>query len=322
MFSSNEPLIECVPNFSEGRNLATISAIADSIRNIEGVKLMHTDIGHDANRTVFTFAGKPQAVVKAAYNAIKTAEQLIDMRQHQGAHPRMGACDVCPLIPLQHISMDEVIRLAHQLGKQLGDSGIPVYLYEYAATQAFRKNLANLRKGEYEAIPEKLKEGNWEPDFGPQYFHPTFGMMALGARKFLVAYNINLTTKDVEIAMDIAKSIRKIRTQNDNSYLSNLFHNVKAIGWFMEEYNCVQVSTNIIDFEKSPIIDVFTEIKHLAKEHGIETNGSELIGLIPKQALLHPLMTIEEAINYLGLNTVKPFSQEINIIEYNLGIPQ
>lgn len=320
MFSSIEPLIECVPNFSVGRNTAIISAIADSIRAIDGVKLMHTDIGQDANRTVFTFAGNPQSVLKAAYNAIKTAEQLIDMRQHHGAHPRMGACDVCPLIPLQHITMEEVVALTHQLGKQLGDSGIPVYLYEYAATQEFRKNLANLRKGEYEVIPVKLKNENWKPDFGPQYFHPTFGMMALGVRKFLIAYNINLNTTEVQVGKEIAQSIRKIRARNDNSYLSNLFQNVKAIGWFMEEYNCVQVSTNITDFEKSPIINVFTEIKHLAKEHGVETNGSELIGLIPKQALQHPVMTMEEAINYLGLNTVKPFDKDINIIEYNLGI--
>ncbi|HNE51177.1 MAG TPA: hypothetical protein PLZ64_08550, partial [Chitinophagales bacterium] len=164
------------------------------------------------------------------------------------------------------------------------------------------------------------KQDAWKPDFGPQYFHPTFGMMALGARKFLIAYNINLNTTEVQVGKEIAQSIRKIRARNDNSYLSNLFQNVKAIGWFMEEYNCVQVSTNITDFEKSPIINVFTEIKHLAKEHGVETNGSELIGLIPKQALQHPVMTMEEAINYLGLNTVKPFDKDINIIEYNLGI--
>lgn len=319
MFSKDEPLIECVPNFSEGKNTAIIHTIAHSIQAIEGVKLMNIDIGVDANRTVFSFAGKPQAVLKAAYNAIKTAGKLIDMRQHHGAHPRMGACDVCPIIPLQHITMDEVVELSKQLGKQLGESGIPVYLYEYSATTNERKNLANIRKGEYESIETKIQLPEWKPDFGPQQFHPTFGMMALGARKFLIAYNINLKTKDEQVAKEIAQQIRNIRNRKDGSYLSNLFQHVKAIGWYMEAFNCVQVSTNITDIEKSPIIDVFTEIKKIAKNIGVATNGSELIGLIPAKALQHPVMSIEEAINYLGLNTIKHFDQYENIIEYHLN---
>ncbi|MBP8193418.1 MAG: glutamate formimidoyltransferase, partial [Chitinophagales bacterium] len=253
-----------------------------------------------------------------AYQAIKTASERIDMRVHKGEHPRMGACDVCPLIALQNISMDEVVELSRQLGKRVADLGIPVYLYEYSATQTQRKNLAYLRKGEYEAIEEKIKLAEWKPDFGEQQFNPSFGMMALGARKFLIAYNINLKTKDESIAKEIAKKIREIRAKNDGTYLSNLFQQVKAIGWVMEEFDCAQVSTNITDIEASPIVEVFTEIKKMAKENGVETNGSELIGLIPQKALQHEIMQLDEAIEYLGLNAVKPFSKEKNIIEYNL----
>ena len=318
MFLTSDQLIECVPNFSEGRNQQTIDAIAASISSIAEVKLMNVDIGLDANRTVYTFAGKPQAVLEAAYQAIKTASERIDMRVHKGEHPRMGACDVCPLIALQNISMDEVVELSRQLGKRVADLGIPVYLYEYSATQTQRKNLAYLRKGEYEAIEEKIKLAEWKPDFGEQQFNPSFGMMALGARKFLIAYNINLKTKDESIAKEIAKKIREIRAKNDGTYLSNLFQQVKAIGWVMEEFDCAQVSTNITDIEASPIVEVFTEIKKMAKENGVETNGSELIGLIPQKALQHEIMQLDEAIEYLGLNAVKPFSKEKNIIEYNL----
>ena len=321
MFLPSDQLIECVPNFSEGRNQQTIDAIAPAISSVVDIKLMNIDAGWDANRTVYTFAGKPQAVLEAAFQAIKTASERIDMRVHKGEHPRMGACDVCPLIPLQNITMDEVVELSGQLGKRVGDLGIPVYLYEYSATQEQRKNLAYLRKGEYEAIEEKIKLAEWKPDFGEQQFNPKFGMMALGARKFLIAYNINLKTTDESIAKDIAKRIREIRNKNDGTYLSDLFQHVKAIGWFMEEFDCAQVSTNITDIEASPIVEVFTEIKKMAKEHGVETNGSELIGLIPQKALRHEIMQLDEAIEYLGLNAVKSFSKDKNIIEHNLIHP-
>ena len=318
MFSASDQLIECVPNFSEGRNQQTIDAIADAIKSVANVKLMNIDVGIDANRTVYTFAGKPQAVLEAAYQAIKTAGERIDMRVHKGEHPRMGACDVCPLIPLQNITMDEVVEFSKQLGKRIASLGIPVYLYEYSATTLLRKNLAYLRKGEYEAIAEKIKSAEWKPDFGKQQFNPKFGMMALGARKFLIAYNINLKTKDESIAKEIAKKIREIRNKDDGSYLSDLFQHVKAIGWFIEVFDCAQISTNITDIDASPIIEVFTEIKKIAKANGVETNGSELIGLIPQKALQHEIMSTDEAIEYLGLTAVKPFSKEANIIEYNL----
>lgn len=318
MFSKESPLIECVPNFSEGRNKLIIEAIANSINQVAGVKLLHTDIGYDANRTVYTFAGNPDAVLEAAYNAIQVAANLIDMRKQQGEHPRMGACDVCPFIPLQNISMTDTVALSLKLAQKLGDNGIPVYLYENSAKKPERKNLSFIRKGEYEAIPEKMLLPEWKPDFGPQLFVPSFGMMALGARNFLIAYNINLTTKDEQIAKQIAKQIRAIRNKNDGSYLSSLFQNVKAIGWYMEEFNCAQISTNISDIYKSPIIEVFTAIQHIAKKYNTNTNGSELVGLIPLNALTHPTITIEEAITYLGLNSVKEFSKEKNIIEFKL----
>lgn len=320
MFASTDQLIECVPNFSEGRNLQTIEAIAASIRSVADVKLMHVDIGVDANRTVYTFAGKPMAVLEAAYQAVITAQNRIDMRLHKGEHPRMGACDVCPLIPLQNINMQEVVALSVQLGKRIGDSGIPVFLYENSTTENNRKNLADIRKGEYESIEKKISSPEWKPDFGPQQFIPSFGMMALGARKFLIAYNINLKTKEEEIAKSIAKHIRNIRAANDGTYLSNLFQHVKAIGWFMNEFDCAQVSTNITDIEASPVIEVFSEIKNLAAAYGTDTNGSELIGLIPEKALIHKMMSIDDAIEFLGLNAVKSFSKDKNIIEYNLGI--
>ncbi|HRH58017.1 MAG TPA: glutamate formimidoyltransferase [Chitinophagales bacterium] len=320
MFLPSDQLIECVPNFSEGRNKQVIDAIANSINSVSDVKLLNIDIGFDANRTVYTFAGKPPAVLEAAFQAIQTAAKLIDMRTHHGEHPRMGACDVCPLIPLQNISMNEVVELSKELGKRIGATGIPVYLYEESSVLENRRNLANIRKGEYEAIVEKMKYTEWKPDFGDQRFNPSFGMMALGARKFLVAYNINLNSKDETIAKKIAKVVRDIRKKNDGTYLSELFKNVKAIGWFMKEFDCAQISTNITDIEASPVAEVFTAIKKIAEDEGVETNGSELIGLIPKAALKHPTMNMDEVIDYLGMDAVKHFSKENNIIEYKLGI--
>lgn len=323
MFTSTDQLIECVPNFSEGRNQQIIAAIAASISKIDSIKLMNIDIGFDANRTVFTFAGKPAAVEEAAFQSVKIANELIDMRAHIGEHPRMGACDVFPMIPLQNISMKEVVEITKQVGKRIGEElNLPVYLYEHSATKPERKNLAYLRKGEYESIKDKINLAEWKPDFGEQKFNEKFGMMALGARNFLIAYNINLTTKDEAIAKSIAKQIRILRENKDGSFESNLVQNVKAIGWFMQEFNCAQVSMNITDIEKSPIIEVFSLIKKMANEIGADINGSELIGLIPLRALgrINNTIDLETKIIFLGLNAVKPFDMEKNIIEYNLGI--
>lgn len=320
MFSTTDQIIECVPNFSEGRNHNIIKAIEASIANTPHVKLMHVDIGLDANRTVYTFAGKPDAVLDAAFYAIKTAAELIDMNTHKGEHPRIGACDVCPLIPIQNISMEEVVQLSKKLGERIGSIGIPVYLYEYSAQKSNRKNLTNIRKGEYEGLKKKLMINEWIPDYGPRAFNQQFGAMALGARKFLLAYNINLKSKDEHLAKEIAKQIRIIRDRKDNSYESNLFNHVKTIGWYMKEFQCTQISTNITDIEASPLIDVFTQIQKIARVYGIDTNGSELIGLLPLKALQHPKMTIDEAIEYLGLNAVKKFNKQERIIEYYLHI--
>ncbi|MBK9328116.1 MAG: glutamate formimidoyltransferase [Sphingobacteriales bacterium] len=318
MFTDSDKLIECVPNFSDGRNQAIIDAIAAAINSTADVKLMHVDAGYDANRTVYTFAGKPSAVLEAAYLAIKTANELIDMRMHKGEHPRMGACDVCPLIPLHHISMEEVVELSKLLGNRIGNLGIPVYLYEHSATSPERKNLSYLRKGEYESIPQKIQLPEWKPDFGPADFNERFGMMALGARNFLIAYNINLKSKDLSLAKRIALEIRQIRAKNDGSYESCLLQHVKAIGWWMEEYQCTQISINITDIFASPLIEVYDCIKKIAGNYGIEVDGSELIGLVPELTLRHPNRSVQEAAAYLGLDSVKPFKINERVIEYNL----
>lgn len=318
MFTDSDKLIECVPNFSDGRNQAIIDAIAAAINSTADVKLMHVDAGYDANRTVYTFAGKPSAVLEAAYLAIKTANELIDMRMHKGEHPRMGACDVCPLIPLHHISMEEVVELSKLLGNRIGNLGIPVYLYEHSATSPERKNLSYLRKGEYESIPQKIQLPEWKPDFGPADFNERFGMMALGARNFLIAYNINLKSKDLSLAKRIALEIRQIRAKNDGSYESCLLQHVKAIGWWMEEYQCTQISINITDIFASPLIQVYDCIKKIAGNYGIEVDGSELIGLVPELTLRHPNRSVQEAAAYLGLDSVKPFKINERVIEYNL----
>jgi glutamate formiminotransferase/formiminotetrahydrofolate cyclodeaminase len=320
MFSEDDQLIECVPNFSEGRNLEVIGKIEEAIKSVPAVKLMHIDIGYDANRTVFTFAGKPEAVCEAAYRAVRIAYDTIDMSRHTGEHPRMGACDVCPLIPLRNMTMPETVTWSHVLGERIGEMGIPVYLYEHSAASEKRKNLTYLRYGEYEEIKNKVLLEEWKPDYGPQQFNSQFGMMALGARDFLIAYNVNLKTTDVRIAKHIAAEIRAIRERKDESYESSLFQHVKAIGWMMKEYNAAQVSTNITNIDASPVTEVFNGIRNIAAAYGIETNGSELIGLIPLRALVTTGMSAREAIDHLGLNSLRPFDIKERIIEYNLGL--
>ena len=324
MFSRSDILIECVPNFSEGRDKTIINAIADEIRQTPFIQLLHIDIGFDANRTVYTYIGKPEAIVEATYKAIKKAYELIDMRVHKGKHPRMGACDVCPFIPYQNISMETTKVYVEQLGKQLGTIGLPVYLYEKSATTEERKNLAYIRKGEYEAIPEKIKQEIWKPDFGSSVFNQKFGMMALGARAFLIAYNINLDTKDLSIGKKIAHAIRVERDIKKNSQLQHC----KAIAWYIEEYGFVQISTNITNYNASPIFYIFGTVKEIANDFGIRVNGSELIGLIPQKALLvqnpsnkiSDQAKIEDAIEYLGLNQVFSFQKEKRIIDYILEL--
>ncbi|MDW3650331.1 MAG: glutamate formimidoyltransferase [Bacteroidia bacterium] len=337
-------LIECIPNFSEGQNAEVIEAIAASIRSVEGVKLLHIDPGHSANRTVMTFAGEVEPVVEAAYQAVKTASSLIDMRKHTGTHPRMGAVDVCPLVPISGISTEELIPYAETLAKRIAEElGIPIYLYEENARDEDRKNLARIRAGEYEGFRDKIKLPGWEPDFGPAQFNAKSGQTVLGVRKFLVAYNINLKTKSVKKANAIAFDIREIgrvkkvkgKIQRDEEgkalRIPGMCKSLKAIGWFIEEYKFAQVSTNLTDLSQCAIHEAYEAAKLSAEKRKIKIRGSELIGLIPKEALLTAgkfyaeklgkHMTEERefllyAVKQLGLDDLGPFNIEERVLEY------
>lgn len=311
-------LVECIPNFSEGRNQKTLDSIKAAIESVPNVWLLHTDIGSDANRTVFTFVGDINTIGEAAFRAIQVASRLIDMSKHKGEHPRMGACDVCPFVPLGDTSMLDVIALSHQLGERLGSQGIPVYMYEASARLPERKNLAFLRKGEYEALPKKLLLDVWKPDYGPVEFNERFGAVVIGARHFLIAYNINLESKDVPIAKKIAASIRESSSTG--------LKGVKAIGWWMEEYQCAQVSTNIVDVHQADLQLVFDAVRDEASKYGIEVKTSELIGLIPQDMILKVGRSIHaqenreqelilSAYKYLGLNLLS----EERILEKRLA---
>ena len=350
-------LVECVPNFSEGRNNNVINAIADSIKGVEGVSLLGVDPGKNTNRTVMTFVGSPRAVEEAAFSAIKTASLLIDMSKHRGAHPRMGATDVCPLIPISDVSYEECIDLSHKLAKRVGDELlIPIYLYEKSASDLSRSNLAEIRSGEYEALSKKLKSKEWMPDYGPAEFNSKSGATAIGVRNFLIAYNINLNTNDQRLATDIAFELReKGRSKrNPNPKSSNLldgeivrnkdgsavkiqgmFKDVKAVGWYLDEYKRAQISINLNDYKTSSIHNVFDAACILAAERGLRVTGSELVGLVPLDAIistgkhyLHKQNAIEGvptneiiecAVQSLGLNDLESFNPHKKIIEYAIS---
>lgn len=344
-------IVECVPNFSEGRDAAKIEQITSVIEETDGVKLLDVDPGRDTNRTVVTFIGSPDAVVEAAYNAIARAAEVIDMSRHSGAHARMGATDVCPLVPVAGVTMEECVELARVLGKRVGTSlRIPVYLYEEAAAVPERRNLADVRKGEYEGLPEKLKDPRWKPDFGPAEFNAGTGATAIGAREFLIAYNVNLNTRDKKIARDIAFTIReKGRLKRDSAgqvirnpdgtgqRVPGLFKACKAVGWYMEDFGRAQISINLTNYKITPPHRVFDECCRLAGEMGARVTGSELVGLIPLQAMLeagtHYLSRqnkstgvpvpelIHMAVLSLGLNDLYPFEKEKKIIEYMIDRP-
>jgi len=342
-------LVECVPNFSEGRDMATIDQITSEIRATEGVKLLDVDPGKDTNRTVVTFIGTPDAVVDAAFKAIAKAAEVIDMSKHQGAHARMGATDVCPFVPVSGVTMEDCAELARKLGRRVGEElKIPVYLYEEAASRPERKNLANVRAGEYEGLPEKLKDPEWKPDFGPAKFNPGAGATIIGAREFLIAYNINLNTRDVSIAREIAFTIReKGRLKRDTEgkvvrdeegkalRVPGRFKACKAVGWYMEDFGRAQISINFVNYKITPPHIVFDESCKIADELGARVTGSELVGLIPLEAILqagrHYLNKqgktagvpeselIHTAVLSLGLNDLYPFEPEKKIIEYQFG---
>lgn len=301
VLDSEKKLIEAVPNFSTS-DPEVVSEIKNIALSVEGVRVLHIDIGKSANRTVFTFIGAPSQVLIASFKTIETATRLIDMRLHHGTHPRIGAVDVFPLIPIRGISMDEVVDLARELAKRVGvELQIPVYCYGFSAFYPERVGLENCRKGEYEGIPAKLTNPSWIPDFGPSSFNPQSGISVIGARDILVAFNINLNTKDLQIARQIASEIRESgKIVNENGQFTRkagCLKGIKAIGWYSDEYQCVQVSTNIIDHKVTPIYMLFEEVKYRAKMYGVEVTGSELIGMVPRDFLVNTGVYYSKCIN-------------------------
>ncbi len=342
-------LVECVPNFSEGKDMKILDAIAASIKAVKGVTLLDVDPGETTNRTVFTMVGEPDNVVEAAFQAIKKASQIIDMTKHKGAHARMGATDVCPFVPVANMTMEDCVKLAHKLGKRVGkELEIPVYLYEYAATKPEWKNLAEVRKGEYEALPQKMKDPNWKPDYGPQKFNAKSGATAISAREFLIAYNINLNTRDKKKAHDIALDIRErgrfardknkklIKDENGKKVKKpGLFKDCKAVGWFIDDFNQAQISINLTNYNVTPAHIVLDKVRELALAKGLQVTGSELVGLLPKAAILESgkyylqkmgesagvpeRMIIETAVQSMGLKDVAEFDIDKKVIEYAIS---
>src|SRR5580698_1325524 len=333
------PIIECVPNFSEGQNPDIIRQITEQIETVAGVRLLNVDPGKATNRTVVTLVGNPEAVIEAAFKAIKKAGELIDMSKHKGEHPRMGATDVCPLIPIANISMEETGKYAQQLAKKVGEElQIPVYLYEAAQPKKERNNLSVIRAGEYEGFFKKIKQPEWKPDFGPIEFDAKRGGTVIGARDFLVAYNVNLNTTSVRRANAIAFDVREAgRTKVENGKnisVPGSLKSVKAIGWFIEEYGIAQISMNLTNINITPVHIAFDEVCKKANERGIRVTGSELVGLVPLKSMLDAgryflekqnrstgvseKELIKIAVKSLGLNELAPFKPEERIIEYML----
>lgn len=342
-------LIECVPNFSVGRDEKIIKQITDAIESVDGIKLLNVDPGKATNRTVVTFVGEPEQVIEAAFQGAKMAAQLIDMSKHKGEHPRFGATDVCPLVPIANISMEETVVYARRLAKRMGEElGISVYCYEFAGSSEDRRSLANCRAGEYEGLKEKLQKPEWKPDFGPDVLNERAGASAVGARNFLIAYNVNLNTTSVRRANSIAFDVReagrvvregdpltgKILTDENGEpvRIPGTLKKVRAIGWFIQEYGIAQISMNLTDITVTSMHQAFDEVSERARERGIRVTGSELIGVIPLQAMLEAGKyflqkqqrsvgipdeeIIKIAIKSLGLDELAPFDPKKRIIEY------
>jgi glutamate formiminotransferase/formiminotetrahydrofolate cyclodeaminase len=337
-------LIECVPNFSEGQNQETIDAISASIRSIPGVRLLNVEPDKDYNRTVVTFIGEPEAVLETAFQVTKTAAERIDMTKHKGEHPRIGAVDVVPFVPISGVTMSDCVQLANAFGKRVASElDIPIYLYEYASHSRYRKNLSDIRKGEYEGLTEKLKDPEWKPDYGEPILNPKSGATVTGARKILIAYNVNLNTQDValahEIALRIRESGRPMKDKFDNFVknekgetikIPGSLKAVKALGIFLERFKIAQVSINLVDFEITSLHETYEEVKKQAQALDIDVTGSELVGLIPLTAMLkagkfysdEKLLGEQEyvslAVEKLGLNQFEPFDTKNKIIEYQI----
>jgi glutamate formiminotransferase/formiminotetrahydrofolate cyclodeaminase len=334
-------LIECVPNFSEGKDISVIKQITDEIEGVAGISLLNVDPGKATNRTVVTFVGNPKSVVEAAFRAIKKAGELIDMSKHSGEHPRMGATDVCPLIPIAGISMEETAKYAQQLAARVGkELQLPVYLYEEAQPDKQRNNLSTIRAGEYEGFFKKIKQPEWKPDYGPAEFDVKRGATVIGARDFLVAYNVNLNTTSTRranaIAFDVREAGRKIKnTKGEEITEPGTLKSVKAIGWFIEEYGIAQISMNLTNINVTPVHIAFDEVCKKAEARGIRVTGSELVGLIPLKAMLDAgkyflkkqqrsagvseKELIRIAVLSMGLDELSPFKPEEKIIEYKMA---
>lgn len=342
-------IVECVPNISEGRRKDVYDAVAAAAASVSDVTLLNVDPGADTNRTVITFVGAPDAVLEAAFRLVKKGVELVDMTTHRGAHPRIGAVDVVPFIPVANVTMEECAELARQLGERVGrELNVPVYLYEYAASTPERRNLADVREGEYEGFAKKVLDPKWKPDFGPAQFIPRSGATVIGARKFLVAYNVNINTLDKRLANRVAFDVRERgrmkRDENDQPVLDEsgqpvwepgLLKSVKAVGWVIPEFGCAQISINLTDLDTTPLHLAFDACEDRARERGLRVTGSEIVGLVPRQVLLdagrHYLgrmgrptgvseaALIHIAIRTLGLNEVKPFDPRERVIEYRLA---
>jgi len=325
-------IVECVPNFSEGRDPNIIDAIATSIRGVHGAKLLSIEPDKDYNRAVVTFVGEPEPVLEAAFQATKTATQRIDMRNHRGEHPRIGAADVVPFVPVSGVSMQDCVHLAEHYGARVGkELGIPVYLYEEAARAPERRNLPNVRKGEYEGLEEKLKDPSWKPDYGPATFNARSGATVAGARFFLIAYNVNLNTNKKELAHEIALRIRESgrsvkNEKGESTKIPGSLKAVKAMGVLLERFDIAQVSINLNNYTITPPHVAYEEVRKEARALGIDVTGSEVVGLIPKEALLmagrfYGNETSEEtlvrlAAERLGLSQLEQFDPKKKIIEY------
>jgi len=341
-------VVECVPNFSEGRDRDTIAAITSAMERA-GAMVLDVDMGAAANRTVVTIAGTPEAVEAAAFEAIRTASERIDMRAHRGEHPRIGATDVCPFVPVRGVTMADCVAIARRVGERVGrELGIPVYLYAEAATSAARRSLADIRQGEYEGLPAKLKDPAWAPDFGPAEFHARSGATVIGAREFLIAYNINLNTRDRTLASRIAVRLREAGgiardpsgeplrdPDGQNLRVPGLLRNLRAVGWVIEEYGIAQVSINVLNYRETPLNLIYEEASRIAASLGVRVTGSEVVGLVPLHALtavgraylerqgLSPGAPESElvhvAIRSLGLSDIRPFTPDEKVIEYRLA---
>ncbi len=342
-------LVECVPNISEGRNAEIYKAVAAAAAAVPGVTLLNIDPGADTNRTVITFVGEPEAVLEGAFQLVRKGLELIDMTAHRGAHPRIGAVDVVPFVPIAEMIMDECAVLARRLGQRVGaELSIPVYLYEFAATAPHRRNLADIREGEYEGLAKKITQMEWKPDFGPAVFMPRAGATVIGARKFLVAYNVNLNTLDKRLATRVAFDVRErgrvkrdekgnpiLDARSEPTWEPGLLKTVKAVGWVIPEYGCAQVSINLTDLDVTPLHVAFDTCEERARERGLRVTGSEIVGLVPLSVLLeagrHYLRRmgrptgvpqselLHVAMHTLGLSEVKPFDPKERVIEYRLA---